>query len=120
MVSGEDKRKTERINISTVTYVRKNLPGGGTNLMEFRTKDLSLGGLFISTDDLSTFQIGEPIEIMLDDETEGYKSTTARVVRGARVFTTEGESRQTASGYGLMFFEPDQEFIAMLSKNFIG
>ncbi|RKX75123.1 MAG: hypothetical protein DRP87_15295 [Spirochaetes bacterium] len=109
-----EKRKFKRKEVSLSTYVRKVTPDGNLNLMQFTTKDLSRGGIFITTEDLSLFDIGERVELLLDDSGERYYEGNARVVRGARVFTDEEE--RTVSGYGLSFFQPDKDFEKMLMR----
>jgi hypothetical protein len=82
--------------------------------MQFKSKDLSEGGIFVTTEDMSLLDIGEECDLLIDEKGEKYIETNAKVVRGARIFTDEGE--QVISGYGLMFFEPDAEFMDMLKK----
>lgn len=91
---------------------RKERPYGGRSIMEFRSLDLSRGGLFIATENLSLFELGEELEILVDDEGRQYYEGRARVVRSARVFTAEGD--QVESGYGLMFVNPGTGFQRML------
>jgi hypothetical protein len=118
MFKGTDKRSSERLDLSYVTYVRKALPDGNYNLLQFSSKDLSEGGVFITTDDLSLLEIGEECEVMLEENKEKLYQTQAKVVRGARVFTQGGE--QTFSGYGLMFFDPEDDFLDMLQNQLSG
>ncbi len=114
MNESDNKRSSERVDVSFITFVRKSKPDGVHNLMQFRTKDLSEGGLFITSNDLSLFDLGEECEILIDNERQSYLETNAKVVRGARVFTGEGD--QVISGYGLMFYEPDENFISMMRQ----
>jgi hypothetical protein len=118
MLEGTDKRQAERLDLSYVTYVRKALPDGNYNLMQFSTKDLSQGGVFITSDDLSLLEVGEECEVMLEDKKEKLYQTQAKVVRGARVFTQGGE--QTLSGFGLMFFDPEDDFLDLLQNQLSG
>ena len=118
MLEGKDKRKSDRLDLSYVTYVRKALPDGNYNLLQFSTKDLSQGGVFITTDDLSLLEIGEECEVMLEEKKEKLYQTQAKVVRGARVFT-QGEE-QTLSGFGLMFYDPEDDFLGMLQNQLSG
>ena len=109
-----NKRKFERKPVVLTTFIRKSLPDGGISLMEFTSKDLSKGGIFILTDDLSIFDLGENLSILVDDGGERYYEGVAKAVRSARVFTSEGE--QTESGFGLMFTRPDKSFSSMVQK----
>ena len=86
--------------------------------MQFSTKDLSQGGVFITSKDLSVLEVGEDCEVLLEEKREKLYQTQAKVVRGARVFTDEGE--QTISGYGLMFFNPEEDFLDMLQEQLSG
>lgn len=105
----KDKRKSDRVDISLVTFIRKTLPNGNHTLLQFKSKDLSTGGVFITSEDLAILDIGEDCELLFDEKGEKFLQATARVVRGARFFSDSGE--QELSGYGLMFYEPDSEFL---------
>jgi len=80
--------------------------------MEFRSGNLSLGGIFISTEDLSIFDLGDEVDILVDADQERYYEGKARIVRSVRVFSDEGE--QIESGFGVMFLNPDDAFRKML------
>ena len=113
----KEKRESEREKVAITTVVRKTVPDGRYSIMEFRTLDISLGGIFISTEDLSIFDLGEEIEILVDDKGKKYYDGKARVVRSARILSQSGS--QVESGFGLMFLNPEKEFVAML-KNKLG
>jgi c-di-GMP-binding flagellar brake protein YcgR len=110
----EEKRKNERKDIVVTTVARKNRAEGGVAIMEFQSLDLSMGGIFISTEDLSIFDLGEEVEVLVDAEGAKYYEGKARIVRSVRSFTDSG--MQTESGFGLMFLNPDDEFREMLVK----
>ncbi len=110
----ENKRKSDRKKIVVTTVVRKIMPNGDCAIWEFKSKDLSLGGIFICAEDLSLFDLGEDIEILVDYNGNKYYEGKAQAVRSAKVFTGEGE--QVESGYGLMFLTPDTEFKDMLTE----
>ena len=110
----EEKRKSPRKRVVITTLVRKAKPEGGYAIMEFKSSDLSFGGVFVSAEDLSILDLGEEIEILVDADREKYYEGEARVVRSARVFSEEGG--QVDSGFGLMFLNRDESFQAMLSK----
>jgi hypothetical protein len=110
----EEKRKSPRKKIAVTTLLRREKPEGGHAVMEFRSSDLSFGGVFISTEDLSILDLGEEIEILVDANREKYYEGRARVVRSARVFSEEGG--QVDSGFGLMFLNPNESFQAMLKE----
>ncbi len=108
----EEKRDDERKKITVTTIVRKMKPAGGQAIMEFRSRDLSRGGLFISTENLDLFDLGEEIEILVDHNGEKFYEGKAQVVRSARVFGEE--SKILDCGYGLMFINPGEDFKKML------
>jgi len=108
----EEKRDDERKKITVTTIVRKMKPAGGQAIMEFRSRDLSRGGLFISTENLDLFDLGEEIEILVDHNGEKFYEGKAQVVRSARVFGEESEILDC--GYGLMFINPGEDFKKML------
>jgi hypothetical protein len=108
----EEKRQTERKKVHVTALVRKGRSDGGHMIMQFTSGDLSLGGVFISTEDLSVLELGEDIEVLVDADRTRYYEGKARVVRSARVFSHEGG--QIDSGFGLMFLDPDANFTEML------
>ena len=110
----KEKRSDERKKIQIVTYVKKKMPDGSLSIMQFVSKDVSRGGVFIATEDLSLFDLGEEQEILVDDLDERLYEGKARIVRSARVFTENGEMIE--SGFGLMFLNPDKAFIDMLAR----
>ncbi len=114
----EEKRDNERKKMAVTTIVRKTKPAGGQAIMEFCSRDLSRGGLFISTEKLNLFDLGEEIEILVDDKGEKYYEGKAKVVRSARVFGEEGEVLDC--GYGLMFLNPGEDFKEMLLERLGG
>ncbi len=102
----DNKRKDDRKKIGITTIIKKPNAGGGYSIMEFKSIDLSLGGVFISTEDLSIFDLGEEVEILVDTYTDKLYEGIARVVRSARVFSEKNEI--VDSGFGLMFKNPDK------------
>ena len=55
----DEKRQSERRAAVITTVLRKVNADGSMVLMEFKTQDLSLGGIFIAAEDLSVFDLGE-------------------------------------------------------------
>jgi hypothetical protein len=106
-----ERRKSERKPLLVTTIVRKSQGAGEYEIMEFRTRDMSSGGIFISTEDLSIFELGDEVEILVDDSGERYFEGKARVVRSARVFTDEGNPVE--SGFGIMFLTPETDSDAL-------
>ncbi len=104
----DNKRINERKKIGITTIIKRPAKGGGYSIMEFKSIDLSLGGVFISTEDLSLFELGEEVEILVDTYTDKLYEGTARVVRSSRVFSENNEI--TDCGFGLMFKNPDKAF----------
>ena len=109
----QEKRRFERRRVSLTTLIRKNRPHRGQSIMEFRSLDLSPGGVFICTEHLSLFDLGEELEIMIDVDRRQYSEGRARVVRSARVFCADGG--QVESGFGLMFVSPGAELQRLLA-----
>ncbi len=112
-----EKRKAVRKPLLVTTVIRRAARGGSAGdyeIMEFRTRDMSTGGAFISTEDLSIFDLGEEVEILVDDRGARYYEGKARIVRAARVYTEEGSPVE--SGFGLMFLAPDADFADMLAR----
>lgn len=109
-----EKRKYERKLAGYTSYIRKKLPQGGETLMQFVTMNVSENGIFILSDDLSLFDLGDIVELMVDNQRDRYFEGKARVVRSVRTFSEEGSP--TESGYGIMLMEPSSEYLGMVSK----
>jgi hypothetical protein len=112
-----EKRRADRRQYNLTTIIKKATPDNVFSIMEFRTTNLSLGGIFISTEDLSLFALGEELDILVDDHGRRYYEGQVRVVRSARIFGPDKDSAD--SGFGLMFLKPDKEFISMIEKTII-
>lgn len=109
-----NKRSNTRKTVHLTTYVRKELPGGGHSLTQFVSRDLSEGGIFIGTDDLSLFDVGEEISVIVEQEKVHLFEGKARVVRSTRIFgTVDG---LTGSGFGLRFIGGDAGFSEMVKS----
>ena len=113
----EERRSSERKRVMVTTTVRKRTEKDEVEIMEFRSRDLCIGGIFISTEDLGLFALGEELEILIDDDGRKYYRGQARVVRSARVLSPQGEL--TDSGFGLMFTSPDPDFIEIVQKKLV-
>ena len=109
-----EKRTNSRRKVNITTYIRKELPAGGFALMQFVSRDLSEGGIYISTDDLSLFDLGEELAVIVDRNSERLYEGKVRVVRSARIFETENEV--TDSGFGLMFLQQTSEFQSVINE----
>lgn len=108
----KNNRNSDRKPIRLTTFVRKELPGGGYSIMQFISRDLSEGGIFISTDDLTLFDLGEELSIIVDRDRKRLFEGKAIAVRSARVYDTSDSI--TESGFGLMFTDESQEFSEMV------
>ncbi|MBN1699660.1 MAG: PilZ domain-containing protein [Spirochaetales bacterium] len=96
-----DKREYKRKTFLIKTIVKKVLPNGDTSIMEFVSTNLSEGGIFILSEDLSIFDLGEEFDIIVDYNKKRYYEGKVRLVRSARNFSKANELKK--SGYGLMF-----------------
>ena len=108
----EEKRISQRKRITITTVIKKILPDSTYQIMEFLSDNLSQGGVFILAEDLSLFDLGEEIEILVDIKGDRYYAGMAKVVRSARIFSDQAKGTQ--SGYGLMFLDPEDDFKQML------
>jgi len=107
-----NKRGSSRKPVHLTTYIRKELPAGGYSLMQFVSRDLSEGGVFISTDDLSLFDLGEELSVIVDRGSKRLFEGQAKVVRSSRTFGSE--EAVTESGFGLMFTGDNSTFLDMV------
>jgi hypothetical protein len=71
-VGMEERRSGDRKRVMVTTLVRKRKDNDEVEIMEFRSRDLCIGGIFVSTEDLSLFQLGEELEILIDDDGRKY------------------------------------------------
>lgn len=71
--------------------------------MQFMSRDLSEGGIFICTDDLSVFDLGDELQLIVEKDKSRYFEGRAQVVRSVRTFGSD--QILTDSGFGLMFSE---------------
>ena len=114
----DEGRAGNRSRVTIVSYVRRTMPDGKSSIMEFRSVDLSPTGVFLSTEDFGVLDLSEEVELMVaaggEAEATRYYEGRARVVRSARVFSDA--DTLTESGYGLMFLDADQEFMAAIEK----
>ena len=104
----DDKRQSKRKQVIIKAILRKATADGSTILMEFRTQDLSQGGVFVATEDLAVFDLGEEVELLVEVDGKKYYEGKGKVVRSARMLTDEGE--RIGSGYGIMFVESTDDF----------
>ena len=114
----EERRGNKRQSLTLNIIAKRLLPTGRYAVMEFISRDISGSGMYIYTEDVSIFDLGEGIDLLLDDNGAKYCEGKAKVVRSAKVFT--GEGAPTESGFGLMFLNPDKEFQAILTKKLNG
>ena len=108
----ENKRKSERKPVEITSFIRKTMPDGNQSVMQFISKDLSEGGVFIVTEDLTVFDLNEEIELMVNERGEEYYEGRAKIVRSVRIFSDE--DKPVESGYVVMFLDKDErldEFI---------
>jgi len=110
----DERRGGERKRVMVTTMVRRGGEDDQVEIMEFRSRDLCIGGIFISTEDLGLFQLGEDLEILIDDDGRKYYKGRAKVVRSSRLLSRDGEL--TDSGFGLMFTSPDPDFVEIVQK----
>lgn len=76
---------------------------------------LSVGGAFISSEDLSVFDLEEEFAIVIEDAEDRFYEGRARVVRSSRVFSPE--HKLTQSGYGLMFIDAPPEYLTRIDRH---
>jgi hypothetical protein len=101
----DEKREFDRKTVTLKTIIKKTLVNGEQQTMEFLSNDLSYGGVFILSDNLELFELGEEVEITVCDKNLKNYEGKACVVRSATIFYKENE--HTQSGYGLMFTNED-------------
>jgi c-di-GMP-binding flagellar brake protein YcgR len=109
-----ERRKHKRFICHLKTVIDRTLPDGKRRHLEFRSESLSGGGVFILSEDLSLFDLGEDVAVVVEDDEDRYYEGKARVVRSARYFTED--KKIDRSGFGLMFIDPPPEYLTKIDK----
>jgi hypothetical protein len=97
----KERRKHLRDISPIKIQVKQWLPDGGFKLIEFSNKNISPGGVFIITENLSLFDLGEEIEIIIKKGESNFFEGRAVVIHSEVIFNKD--SIKTESGYGIMF-----------------
>ena len=110
-----ERRKHRRLSCRMKTVVTRTLPDGKTVVMEFSLNSLSAGGAFISSEDLSLFDLDEEVALVIEDAEDRFYDGRARVVRSSRVFSPEHKLAE--SGFGLMFTDAPPEYLDLIDRH---
>ena len=76
-----NKRKSDRKRVVLTSYIRKEMSDGNSMLMQFLSKDLSTSGIFIISENLSIFDLGDEVTLIADKDKVQYYEGRAKVVR---------------------------------------
>ncbi|MBN1410125.1 MAG: PilZ domain-containing protein [Spirochaetales bacterium] len=101
--TGKERRLKKRLIKEMEVLVRKKYKRGQYEEIEFRSHDISEGGIFITTDDLSQFKLNEEVQVDITYEGNKYSLGKAKITRKQKRLTEGGIVRE--SGYGLAFLE---------------
>ena len=104
-----ERRSDPRAPTTVTTYLARTLVDGSAAVMELRSADLSAGGIFLETEDLSALDLNEEVELRLGAPGERCHAAQARVVRSARRFEG-GTAQPSGSGFGLQFAQCEPGF----------
>ena len=102
----DERRKHLRDFTPINVMVKQQLPDGGYKIMSFNNRNISRGGVFIITENLALFELGEELEIIIKDESNNYFEGKALVIHSEAIFNKD--SVNTESGYGVMFLKAYQ------------
>lgn len=97
----EERRKHLRDFTPTEVRVKQKLPDGGYKILKFKNRNISKGGVFIITENLSLFDLGEELDIHIKDGQKNFFKGKAIVIHSEAIFNKD--SVKTESGYGVMF-----------------
>jgi hypothetical protein len=97
------------------TVIDRTLPDGRHVHQELLSESLSCGGVFILSEDLSLFDLGEEVGVVIEDDEDCFYDGKARVVRSARYFA-ENE-KIDRSGFGMMFIDPPPEYLTRIDHH---
>jgi c-di-GMP-binding flagellar brake protein YcgR len=110
-----ERRQHKRIQCELHTTIDRTLSGRRQEHLEFMSESLSCGGVFILSEDLSQFTLGEQVRIEIRDGADRYFEGAARIVRSARSFAEDKKVER--SGFGLMFIDPPPEFLTRIGAH---
>jgi hypothetical protein len=97
------------------TVIDRTLPDKRRIHLEFLSESLSCGGVFILSEDLSLFDLGEDVRVKIEDEEDCFYDGRARVVRSARYFAED--EKIDRSGFGMMFIDPPPQYMTIIDKH---
>jgi hypothetical protein len=101
----KEKRKQARNFTPEQTIIKKRMPDGSFKLHECKNRNISRGGVFIITENLSIFELGEVVEVKIKDTDRDYYKGKAEIIRSESVFNKD--SVKTECGYGIVFLSQD-------------
>lgn len=109
-----ERRKHRRVLCNVKTVIDRALPDGRSVHLELMSESLSCGGVFVVSEDLSLFDLGEDVRIKIEDGEDCFYDGKARVVRSARYFLED--KKVDRSGFGLMFIDPPPDYLSRIDR----
>jgi hypothetical protein len=109
-----NNRATVRKQISLPVLIKRKLPSGAYKEMEFKSHDISRGGMLIMVDDISLFSIGDEIELTIKYYDKVYEVGTASVVRLQKKYSSKGILVET--GIGVRFTSTDSKHLYRIKR----
>jgi hypothetical protein len=109
-----NNRATVRKQISLPVLIKLRLPSGAYKEMEFKSHDISRGGMLIMVDDISLFAIGDERECTIRYYDKVYEVGTASVVRLQKKYSSKGTIVET--GIGVRFTSADSKHLYRIKR----
>ncbi|MBN1699948.1 MAG: PilZ domain-containing protein [Spirochaetales bacterium] len=111
---GGEKRRYIRKRRELDVAITRRIAGGYTKTVNLRTRDISLGGAFVKTDDLSLFRINGTVVIEIEYKNTVVLKCRAEVVRSEVV--KNRFNRIVKKGFGIRFIDPSSENLKRLGS----
>jgi hypothetical protein len=96
-----EKRMYRRKNKKIDACIIRSLPDGQTKKIYLKTHDISLGGVFLSSENLRLFDVEESVHVVLTDADRTVFEGEAKIVWAEALYDSQGSVLK--SGYGLKF-----------------
>lgn len=114
ILNKDNQRHSTRHHFSSYAEVKLPDPEGGFRILEFQVMDLSLNGVFLMSEDLNLFEIGDELELDIRLKGKIYPVALAEVVRKEDGFDDNDIPRQM--GYGVRLVIKDRTFRELLQE----
>ncbi|MBN1525440.1 MAG: PilZ domain-containing protein [Spirochaetales bacterium] len=104
-----ERRRTPRKKIKLDIVLSRKMPGGGYEILELQTIDLSETGTLVKSEDLGALKIDDKVSCEIEYKKRRFDVGEAKVVRKEEIYDKKGKLKK--SGFGLVFVSEAQPFL---------